>query len=271
MKKIVSLLLAGAIVLSSAFCVSAGELPECTATFAIDMIKHHENPRAPLNFTFTLPDNYDDGTVLAAFYADNKLTRLENLNTLPENTITYEVTFDEDDGLALTPDEIKLFTWQNGSIKPLAKTGNILEDTAIVEYANHNTTSLILNPLLGINTSKTGAIEALEVYLYKRITMEESEEIDSLALSLVEEMGKCAKIAEENKSTLLLTSESTKRLLGDNYNNLVNLCKEIMDNPSPKELLKDAWANAGLTPKGKDAILQYLNTFFDLGLHKFLS
>lgn len=265
MKKIISLFLASAIVLSSAFCVSAGELGKCTATLIVNPIEHNINPRNPLNITVTVPEAYDNGTVFAAFYARGKLTMLEALDATSGNTkqITYAVTFDEDDGLALTPDEIKLFTWQNGSIKPLAKTGNILEDSTIVEAANENTIKYILNYILKYKT-RSGAVDDLEDYIYDHITEEEAE--NSVALTLIDKIRACAEIVNSNKSTMLLTSESTKRLLGTHFDTLVNLCKEIKDNTelaSQKDLLHNAYFS--LNAKKKEAI-DYLARFFDLEL-----
>jgi len=274
MKKIISLLLASAIVLSSAFCVSAGELGECTATLIVNPIEHNINPRNPLNITVTVPEDYDNGTVFAAFYGSGKLTKLEALDATSGNTkqITYAVTFDEDDGLALTPDEIKLFTWQNGSIKPLAKTGNILEDSTIVEAANENTIKDILNYILEYEapsgTKRSGAVDDLEEYIYDHITEEEAE--NSVALTLIKEIRACAEIVNSNKSTMLLTSESTKRLLGTHFDTLVSLCKEIKDNTelaSQKDLLHDAYFTGfKSSAANKKKAIDYLARFFDLEL-----
>ncbi len=266
MKKIISLLLACAIVLSSAFCVSAGELGDCTVTLSINPIEHNIDPRSPLKITVTIPETYDNGTIFAAFYASGKLTKLEALDATSGNTkqITYDVTFDEDDGLSLTPDEIKLFTWENRSIKPLAKTGNILEDTAVVEAANENTIKYILNYILKYKT-RSGAVDDLEDYIYDHISEEEAK--NSMALILIDEIRACAEIVNSNKSTMLLTGESTKRLIGTHFDTLVNLCKEIKDNPelaSQKQLLHDAYFNS-LSSKKKEAI-DYLAKFFDLEL-----
>lgn len=215
MKKQICILLC-VLILIAALPVCAQALDNGVSSASIDAINHHQpttiygdHSDKPLKINITVPKLYSDGTVMAAFYTDGVMKKLVPVNissTTKKATISFDITTGKDDELPPTPDSIKLFTWEQGRIKPLAKSHEILTKD-VITAANARIVSNILDYILGTSSKKS-----ITKYVRDNINFEtEHDKIDAL----LDKMDECARLADEKKDKYLLTSEYAIRLFYD--------------------------------------------------------
>ncbi len=197
---------------------SALALDDGIAKVSIGVINHFKQPSAstdfnhsdkPLEITITVPQIYQNSTVMMAFYTDGIMTKIMPVTITASNkkgTVTFDMSNETDDGLPPTPDSIKLFTWGTGGLKPLTKSHELLTQQTI-SSANTRIVTYILEYILGINSKRS-----VTNYIRDNINFEtEHDKIDAL----LDKMDECATVAYAVKDTQLLTSEYARRMFYD--------------------------------------------------------
>lgn len=270
MKKLLCAFLAGTLTLSSAFCAEASALQSGGASFTIEAIEHYESSSNPIIFSVTVPNTYEGGILLAGFYTDGVLTKTVPLDVSSQTSFTeleFQATYEDGDGLPLTPDRIRLFTWGKNSLKPLTLADDVLTEE-VITGANDYTVRYILARLLGEN-NMTSIIDLM------RDDVEDGDYINGVSpsvkfakvIDLLDEMESCARIAYNNRSTMLLTSESTKRLLNEEFTSLQSLIEEVKSTPELNEELQRVYSSLTATRK---TVIERLCNFFDIDIKAFI-
>ncbi|MBO5008957.1 MAG: hypothetical protein J6D26_08990 [Clostridia bacterium] len=256
-KKLLSLLLAGMLILSTACTASGAELEESGAVLTIDRITHYSNPQDPIIFNITVPTTYTDGILLAGFYTNGQMSKLEPLDISSKSkfSVKYQMTYEDNDGYPLTPDEIKLFIWNRGNLMPLtiATESESILTSDIIEAANYCTINWMLNRILGTG-STTGVISALKSKI-------DPPENYPKIIYLLDLMKDAAQKAYNIKSEKILTSEFTKRFLDDELQELKSVVEYIESVETQKNALVNAYNTLNKTQKNT---INYLFTFFGI-------
>ncbi len=269
MKKVLCALLAGTLFLSTAFCAEASALQDGGASFTIDAIRHDRNSSEPITFSVTVPNTYEGGILLAGFYTDGVLTKTIPLDVSSKTSFTglqFQATYKDGDGLPLTPDRIRLYTWDKNSLKPLTLADDVLTEDVITE-ANDYTVRYILVHLLGEN-NKPNIVEKMRNSVEEHPEYNDSETRFAKVISLLNAMENCARVAYNNRTTMLLTSEATKRLLDKEFTSLESLIDDVRNSPELSGELQRVYSNS-LTPGQKDVITS-LGHFFDIDIKAFI-
>ena len=234
MKRLFLVLLALSIAVSCTG-INAIALQESAASFDIVPINHYLPPAShePLMINITTPAAVDSGTLIIAFYTDDKITTIKTMDASVStklDTIALELSNSKEDGLPATPDKIRLFTWDKGRLKPLAKASDNMLTPDVVSAANRLIEINILDYLLGIN--KTNIINLLEG--------EFDDVKDDKVILLLDAMRKCANDAYSKKETQLLTSEYGRRMYRDEIETVIN---NLKSDEAQLEHLKDVYGN----------------------------
>lgn len=217
MKKIVSLVLCMVLFLC---CIPNNSLAlsDGVSNVSIGVIKHYQQPSAstdfnhsdrPLEITITVPQIYQNSTVMMAFYTDGVMTKMMPVtisSSTKKGTVKFDMSNETGDGLPPTPDSIKLFTWGTGGLKPITKSHELLTEE-VISSANTRIVKYVLEYILGSSTQRS-----LTQYIRDNINFEaEHDKIDAL----LDKMDECAAVAYAVKDTQLLTSEYARRMFFD--------------------------------------------------------
>lgn len=258
MKKIISLFVCCSLLICPLSCF-ASNLDSGVSTASVGEIKHFQKPNnqetfdhsdRPLEITVTVPKTYNGGAVMAAFYTDGVLTGVIPVQisaTTLKGTVEFNMTSYDDDGLPPTPDVIKIFTWDKGSLKPLTLSHNVLTES-VVSTANTRISKYVLASILG----KEGMSSATN-YIRNNVNfeIENHDKIDAL----LDKMDECAAIAYEQRNTHLLTSEYARRLFYDDIVESFNLLES--DTTQKNEFIR-VYRNLPSTYKNVFKRLSYL-------------
>ena len=256
MKKIISFLLS--LVLVGTTCL-ASEPADVEFGFEVEKIEHYDDPTLPLNITVTIPQTFEGGTVLVTFYNNNSVSKVIPLDaTAKTESIPFPVRYKDGDGLPLTPDRVRLFLWNKGSLKPLAYSKDVLT-SSVIETANYYTYNYILKYF--VNRGNTKGIPDLML-----ASLDEPSKYPNV-YSALQSLKECAQIANNNKLTTLLTNESTKRLLGEKLDSLVSDL-EIIDNDKEQENELIRLRSAAKLTNKQNTAVDYLASFFNITLPK---
>lgn len=224
MKKIISLILCMAMCLC---CMpnSALALDDGMSKVSVGVIKHYLQPSIstdfnhsdrPLEITVTVPEMYENSTVMVAFYTDGVMTKMMPVtisSSTKKGTVKLDMSNEVGDGLPATPDSIKLFTWSTGGLKPITKSHELLTSQTI-SSANARIVSEVLEYILG-----KGSKRSITQYVRDNINFEtEHDKIDAL----LDKMDECAASAYEVKDSQLLTSEYARRTFYDDVSEAFN-------------------------------------------------
>jgi len=256
MKKICSVLLA-CFLAFFAPCIGAYAMGDSISAFKAGTINHYYEPsrHTPLTFTVTVPTAISDGNLVAVFYTEEQITSVKTFDISASASIgkiIFETTMESGDGLPLTPDKIRFFTWNSSNLKPLAySTDNVLT-AEVVSSANSQIVSYILDYLLGYSNKKN-VISFMEGQF--------DETSHDKVLLLLGTMKKCAEDAYSKKDTQLLTSEYGRRTYYDEINEVLTLLKQ---DTAQMEELKNVYSNlSGMSdPRGKTSY-QVINRLLD--------
>ena len=272
MKKVLCALIAGTLSFSSAFCVNASTPQSSNASFTIEPIRHDLKSSEPIVFSVTVPNTYEDGILFASFYTDGVLTKTIPLDVSSQTSFTklgFQATYEDGDGYPLTPDRIRIYTWNKNNLKPITLSDDVLTEDVITQ-ANSTTVKNILNHLLGEN-NKPYIIDIMRKNVlgnpYTPDTQVSPDVRFAKVIELLDAMETCARIAYNNKSTMLLTSESTKRLLSEEFDSLQTLIETVKNNKDLKNELvrvRDALTN------NQKEVINRLSHFFDIDLASFV-
>ncbi len=273
MKKLLCAFLAGTLSLSAAFCADAAVLQDGGASFTIDAIRHDRKSSEPITFSVTVPNTYEGGILFASFYTDGVLTKTIPLDVSTQTSFTklqFQATYKDGDRLPLTPDRIRLFTWSRNNLKPLTLADDVLTEEVITQ-ANDTTVSDILDYLLGEN-SRPNIIDKMRINIIGQPYNSETQSPPSIrfakVIELLDAMKDCARMAYDNRTTMLLTSEATKRLLNEKFNSLESLIEEVKNTDALKDELIRALGT--LTDRQQKVITEKLAHFFDIDLKAFI-
>ncbi len=226
MKKIISLFMCCSLLICPIFGF-ADSLESGVSSASVGEIKHFQQPNdletfdhsdRPLEISVTVPKTYADATVMAAFYTEGVLTKVipvQISDTSPKGIVKFHMTSYADDELPPTPDEIKIFTWDTGSLKPLTLSHNVLTES-VVSAANARISLYVLACILG-EQSQSSATDYIRDNV--NFEIENHDKIDAL----LNKMDECAAIAYEQRNTHLLTSEYARRLFYDDIVESFNL------------------------------------------------
>jgi len=218
-----------AVLIFAAFPVCVQALDSGVTSASVDEIKHHQpttidgdHSDKPLKINITVPKVYQGATVMAAFYTDGILTGLKEVSISPstkEATVTFDLKQPNSEEGSPTPDSIKIFTWEQGKIKPLANSHEVLT-TQVISAANAKIVSNILDYIIGTANKKS-----ITAYVRNNINFEAQHD---KILALMDKMDECARIANQQKETHLLTSEYAIRIF---YDDVVAAFESIKDDP----------------------------------------
>ena len=131
-KRFFAALICIALVLSSGVCMAH----DMGATFSINAIKQNTDSNR-LVINITLPSVTENGTLMMCFYTGGVLTQTTTYDAskyskFSSKTIKY----------ISTPDEICLFLWDKGKLKPLSSSQSVLTE-AVITAANTSVENLL--------------------------------------------------------------------------------------------------------------------------------
>ncbi len=263
MKNLICLCLA--LVLSLSCVANAQDMQSADAVFTISSIRHDRSPDQPLVFSVTLPKTYEDGILFVNMYTNGAFTKtilLDASSGTSFRNLQVPLTYKDGDGHILTPDRIKLFVWNKNNLKPLCIQQDVLTDT-VIENANSTTVDNILVYLLGKNGKPNAITRLRTAVIGKEYAPGETPPREKYLdiLNLLDSMETCANIAYNNRSSVLLTCESTKRLLDEEFDTLEGYVDIIKNKKEQKDELLRIYET--LTSNQKDALDKLLR-FFDI-------
>ena len=217
-----------AVIIIFANCIPSYALESGVSEFTVTPIRPNFKDLY-ISINVKAPTTQKNSKMLVAFYVDGKLTRLTPLDISANNIFTsqriytYVEVIDsngEQKNQDLTPDEIKIFTWDKTTLKPKTLCHNVLTPEVIAKANAEVVKSLEIVP------------EATAFIRDSHLTWEEdylegiADKWDTHLFPIMDYIDLCAKGALTDAETHLLTSPFAQNRYRDNLSQIRNLLNE---------------------------------------------
>ncbi len=207
MKKLLSIALTFAITIFGLPCMAASDLPPSVTKFSLQTITvDNYNPK--IYFTEIVVPETSSHNLMLAFYNDGVISKITTFDISKNTTLkgrNIEVYYDK------TPEEIRFFTWDTTSLKPVRTSVNVLTPE-LIEVLNADVVSKFLEPA----KKATSWIRNNELSSYQTDLYELMDLIDVFVDDVI-----------KDKDKHLLTSEYSRRVNAEKFEILENKVKAL--------------------------------------------
>ncbi len=219
-------------------CVYAGS-EDLNAQFSIEPIAK-DSASQRFNVSISIPSAVSGSSLLMCFYTEGVLTGTTAFDSSSAKSFSQRVKYN------VSPDEIKLFMWQKGALKPIKKAQSVVTPE-LIEYANAEVVELL-----------NAAPAAINHIRYNWIL-----ETDTDIIAILDKLQACVDEAKPYADTHLLTSLFVR----DTFKEELTEIQRLRNESDTKQM--DKLESIILNDMGEHyETVEYLISFLDIKLIK---
>lgn len=207
MKKLLSIALTFAITLFGLPCMAGSGLQQSVTKFSLETITV-DNYVPKLTFTEIVVPETSSHKLMLAFYNDGVISKITTFDISAKTTLkgrNNEIRFDK------TPEEIRFFTWDTSSLRPVRTSVDVLTPD-VIELANTDVVTKFLTPAKKATANiRNNWLSSTDTELYDLMDL-----IDVFVDDVI-----------KDKDLHLLTSEYCRRVNTEKFTILENRVKAL--------------------------------------------